>query len=66
MTKDAVILAVEKIARAELKMPNDHKFTQCELMELKPLLQRIVNEHPELGYKMEKIAPGRYLMMPIN
>lgn len=66
MNKDKVILAVEEIARAELKMPSDYQFSQGELMELRPLLQRIVNEHPEFGYKMEKVTSTRYQMILIN
>jgi AraC-like DNA-binding protein len=60
------ILKIEKLARDELQIPEDHQFSQDELYELRPMIQRIVNEHPEFGYKMEQVSQDRYKMIPIH
>jgi hypothetical protein len=60
------ILKIEKLTRDELKISSDHEFSQDELYELRPMIQRIVNEHPEFGYKMEQVSQNLYKMIPIH
>jgi len=66
MKMNEFILKIEKLTRKELKVSNDFEFSVEEVIKLRPLIQRVINEHPEFGYRMEKLADDHYQILPIT
>lgn len=54
MTKDEIIIEVERIAKQRLGMqPNEH-FSIGQTFMLRDMFMEIMNENPQFGYRMEK------------